>query len=171
MELGIALKESIMLEVDVAAADGRVLHAYDVGPTGRADELVLLWHGGTPNTGAPPEPLFDVADSLGIRWIGYDRGLWHVPRCLLTGYLRQPPSHPLRHGQHLASTSSPECQMALPENCVLPGRDAALSWSRSLLPMNLIPSRLLLPTMQRWMATGPGSTAFSKPQPRMGPTA
>ncbi|HEY6666264.1 MAG TPA: alpha/beta fold hydrolase, partial [Propionibacteriaceae bacterium] len=62
-----------MLEVDVAAADGRVLHAYDVGPTGRADELVLLWHGGTPNTGAPPEPLFDVAHSLGIRWIGYDR--------------------------------------------------------------------------------------------------
>ncbi|HEY9469673.1 MAG TPA: alpha/beta hydrolase [Propionibacteriaceae bacterium] len=73
MELGITLKESIMLEVDVAAADGRVLHAYDVGSTGRADELVLLWHGGTPNTGAPPEPLFDVADSLGIRWIGYDR--------------------------------------------------------------------------------------------------
>jgi pimeloyl-ACP methyl ester carboxylesterase len=62
-----------MLEVDVAAADGRVLHAYDVGPTGRADELVLLWHGGTPNTGAPPEPLFHIAHSLGIRWIGYDR--------------------------------------------------------------------------------------------------
>jgi pimeloyl-ACP methyl ester carboxylesterase len=62
-----------MLEVDVAAADGRVLHAYDVGPTGRADELVLLWHGGTPNIGAPPEPLFDIAHSLGIRWIGYDR--------------------------------------------------------------------------------------------------
>src|SRR5512133_844144 len=73
MELGITLKESIMLEVDVAAADGRVLHAYDVGPTGRSDELVVLWHGGTPNTGAPPEPLFEVADSLGIRWIGYDR--------------------------------------------------------------------------------------------------
>jgi pimeloyl-ACP methyl ester carboxylesterase len=73
MELGITLKESIMLEVDVAAADGRVLHAYDSSPTGSADELVLLWHGGTPNTGAPPEPLFDVAHSLGIRWIGYDR--------------------------------------------------------------------------------------------------
>ena len=29
MELGIALKESIMLEVDVAAADGRVLHDAD----------------------------------------------------------------------------------------------------------------------------------------------
>jgi len=62
-----------MLEVDVAAADGRILHAYDVGPTGHSDELVLMWHGGTPNTGAPPEPLFDLAQSLGIRWIGYDR--------------------------------------------------------------------------------------------------
>ena len=73
MELGIALEESIMLEVDVTAADGRVLHAYDVGPTGSADELVVLWHAGTPNIGAPPEPLFDMARSLGIRWIGYDR--------------------------------------------------------------------------------------------------
>ena len=28
---------------------------------------------GTPNIGAPPEPLFEPARSLGIRWIGYDR--------------------------------------------------------------------------------------------------
>ena len=62
-----------MREVDVRSDDGRVLHAYDVGPTGRSDELAVLWHHGTPNTGAPPEPLFDVARSLGIRWIGYDR--------------------------------------------------------------------------------------------------
>ena len=62
-----------MLEVDVAVADGRVLHAYDVGPTGRADELVLLWHGGTPNTGAPPEPLFDVADCV-------DEAIGFIPR-------------------------------------------------------------------------------------------
>jgi pimeloyl-ACP methyl ester carboxylesterase len=62
-----------MLEVDVLTADGRTLHAYDLGPTGGSDELVLMWHGGTPNTGAPPEPLFDVANSLRIRWIGYDR--------------------------------------------------------------------------------------------------
>ena len=62
-----------MREVDVRTDDGRVLHAYDVGPTGRSDELVVLWHHGTPNTGAPPEPLFDAARSLGIRWIGYDR--------------------------------------------------------------------------------------------------
>jgi pimeloyl-ACP methyl ester carboxylesterase len=62
-----------MRELDVLTADGRVLHTYDLGPTERSDELVLLWQHGTPNTGAPPEPLFEPARSLGIRWIGYDR--------------------------------------------------------------------------------------------------
>jgi pimeloyl-ACP methyl ester carboxylesterase len=62
-----------MREVDVFTDDGRVLHAYDVGPTGRLDELVVLWHHGTPNIGAPPEPLFKPARTLGIRWIAYDR--------------------------------------------------------------------------------------------------
>ncbi len=33
-----------MLETDLTTTDGRILHAYDVGPTGRSDELVLLWH-------------------------------------------------------------------------------------------------------------------------------
>jgi pimeloyl-ACP methyl ester carboxylesterase len=60
-------------EVDILTADGRVLHTYDMGPTERTDELVVLWQHGTPNTGAPPEPLFESARSLGIRWIGYDR--------------------------------------------------------------------------------------------------
>jgi pimeloyl-ACP methyl ester carboxylesterase len=62
-----------MHETDVLTAEGRVLHAYDVGPTERSDELVVLWLHGTPNTGAPPAPLFEAARSLGIRWIGYDR--------------------------------------------------------------------------------------------------
>ena len=62
-----------MRETEVLTTDGRVLHAYDVGPTGRSDELVVLWHHGTPNVGAPPEPLFEAARSLGIRWMGYDR--------------------------------------------------------------------------------------------------
>jgi pimeloyl-ACP methyl ester carboxylesterase len=60
-------------EFDVEGGDGRILHAYDVGPTTYEDELVLLWHHGTPNIGAPPEPLFGAAKALGIRWIGYDR--------------------------------------------------------------------------------------------------
>jgi pimeloyl-ACP methyl ester carboxylesterase/acyl dehydratase len=62
-----------MREVDIGTDDGRVLHSYDVGPTGHSDELVVLWHHSTHNTGAPPEPLFEAARSLGIRWIGYDR--------------------------------------------------------------------------------------------------
>jgi pimeloyl-ACP methyl ester carboxylesterase len=62
-----------MREIDILTAEGRMLHAYDVGPTDRSDELVLLWFHGTPNIGAPPEPLFEPARSLGIRWIGYDR--------------------------------------------------------------------------------------------------
>jgi pimeloyl-ACP methyl ester carboxylesterase len=60
-------------EIDVLTDGGRVLHAYDVGPTGRSDELALLWLHGTPNTGTLPEPLFEPARALGIRWIGYDR--------------------------------------------------------------------------------------------------
>jgi len=54
---------------DVRLDDGRTLRAHDTGE----GDLVVLWHHGTPNTGAPPEPLFDVSAPLGIRWIGYDR--------------------------------------------------------------------------------------------------
>lgn len=57
-----------MIETDVVR-DGRTLHAYDTG----GGDLVVLWHGGTPNLGAPPVPLFAAGDRLGIRWIGYDR--------------------------------------------------------------------------------------------------
>ena len=53
-----------MRESDLEADDGRILHTYDVGPTERDDELVLLWHHGTPNIGAPPEPLFRAAEAL-----------------------------------------------------------------------------------------------------------
>ena len=50
--------------------DGRTLRGYDSGPR---DGTVVVWHHGTPNIGSPPEPLFDVSDRLGIRWVGYDR--------------------------------------------------------------------------------------------------
>lgn len=46
-------------------ADGRTLHVYDTG----GDGLAVFWHHGTPNTGAPPEPLF----RSGVRWVSYDR--------------------------------------------------------------------------------------------------
>ena len=54
-----------MKENDLRLADGRTLHTYD---TGQGD-LVVFWHHGTPNTGLPPEPLFEP----GLRWVGYDR--------------------------------------------------------------------------------------------------
>jgi pimeloyl-ACP methyl ester carboxylesterase len=45
------------------------LHMYDHGH----GDLVVMWHHGTPNIGAPPAPLFADAARLGIRFISYDR--------------------------------------------------------------------------------------------------
>jgi pimeloyl-ACP methyl ester carboxylesterase len=61
-----------MIEQDIPAGDGRTLHVYDTA----ADEsgrLPVVWHHGTPNLGAPPEPLFAAADRLGLRWVSFDR--------------------------------------------------------------------------------------------------
>jgi pimeloyl-ACP methyl ester carboxylesterase len=61
-----------MIERDLELRDGRTLHVYDTG----ADEggrLPVVWHHGTPNVGAPPEPLFAAADRLGLRWVSFDR--------------------------------------------------------------------------------------------------
>ena len=62
-------------ESDVDLGDGHVLHVYDTGDPGTADvePLVVVWHHGTPNLGAPPRPLFGAAARLGIRWVSYDR--------------------------------------------------------------------------------------------------
>lgn len=59
------------METDLDLPDGRTLHVYDVGPTDAA--LTVYYHHGTPNTGAPPEPLFPTARRLGIRWLSHDR--------------------------------------------------------------------------------------------------
>ena len=59
-----------MRELDVTTAHG-VVHAYDAG--GRSDDLVVVWHHGTPNIGSPPAPLFATATDLGVRWVGFDR--------------------------------------------------------------------------------------------------
>jgi pimeloyl-ACP methyl ester carboxylesterase len=56
---------------DLTLPDGRVLHWYDTAP-GRPGPVVV-WHHGTPGTGTPPAPLFDLATSLGVRWLGHDR--------------------------------------------------------------------------------------------------
>src|SRR5262245_4537404 len=63
----------VLLEADLELSDGRTLHYYDT----RADEadsrVPVFWHHGTPNVGAPPEPLFAAAAANGLRWVSYDR--------------------------------------------------------------------------------------------------
>ncbi|SRR6266487_1131750 len=63
----------MVIETDLALPDGRMLHTYDTGTDGAADRLTVFWHHGTPNIGAPPEPLVRAAAQLGIRWVSYDR--------------------------------------------------------------------------------------------------
>ena len=63
----------MVTQTDLELGDGRTLHAYDTGSGNVAGQLAVLWHHGSPNIGAPPEPLFSAADRLGIRWVSYDR--------------------------------------------------------------------------------------------------
>jgi pimeloyl-ACP methyl ester carboxylesterase len=60
-------------EIDLKLGDGRTRHAYDTGADDADGRLAVFWHHGTPKIGAPPEPLFEAADRLGIRWVSYDR--------------------------------------------------------------------------------------------------
>ena len=62
-----------MTETDLALGDGRTLHVYDTGTGDDTAGLAVFWHHGTPNTGAPPEPLFAAAAERGIRWVSHDR--------------------------------------------------------------------------------------------------
>jgi pimeloyl-ACP methyl ester carboxylesterase len=94
-----------MTELDLTV-DGRTLHVYDTGAaTDR--RLAVFWHHGTPNTGAPPEPLFATAARLGIRWVSYDRPGYggstpdpHGGWSWLLGVVREATSAP-RRGAHL----------------------------------------------------------------------
>lgn len=62
-----------MTESDLELSDGRTLHFYDTCADGADGRLAVFWHHGTPNTGAPPEPLFPAAAQHGIRWVSHDR--------------------------------------------------------------------------------------------------
>jgi pimeloyl-ACP methyl ester carboxylesterase len=63
----------VVTETDLELADGRTLHAYDTGANDADDRLAVFWHHGSPNIGAPPEPLFSDAERLDLRWVSYDR--------------------------------------------------------------------------------------------------
>ena len=57
---------------DIAVAGGRTVRAYDTGD-GAGDALTLVWHHGSPQTGAPLEPLVAAAARRGIRLVTYAR--------------------------------------------------------------------------------------------------
>jgi pimeloyl-ACP methyl ester carboxylesterase len=66
-------------EFDLDLGDGHTLHAYDAGGAG---DLAVFWHHGTPSIGAPPKPLFEASERLGIRWLSFDRpGYGGSTRC------------------------------------------------------------------------------------------
>ncbi len=84
------MSEWVVKETDLTLSDGRRLHVYDTGAdanatggdgtgTGGTDgggagaRVAVFWHHGTPNTGAPPEPLFPASGDCRIRWVSYDR--------------------------------------------------------------------------------------------------
>jgi pimeloyl-ACP methyl ester carboxylesterase len=60
-------------ETDLTLNDGRTLHVYETSGDSANAGLAVFWHHGTPNIGAPPEPLLRPAKKRGIRWVSYDR--------------------------------------------------------------------------------------------------
>lgn len=62
----------MVIERDVQLGDGRVLHGYDSGPDAAA-RLALVWHHGSPQTGAPLGPVMAAAAARGIRVLSYGR--------------------------------------------------------------------------------------------------
>jgi pimeloyl-ACP methyl ester carboxylesterase len=57
---------------DVRLADGRRLVVHDAGGSG-ADELTLIWHHGSPQTGALLDPLLTATAARNIRLVSYGR--------------------------------------------------------------------------------------------------
>ncbi len=58
---------------DVRLHDGRVLRVHDSDEGDVAEKLTLLWHHGSPQTGAPLEPLLLAAAERSIRLLSYGR--------------------------------------------------------------------------------------------------
>ncbi|GAA4843159.1 alpha/beta hydrolase [Luteimicrobium xylanilyticum] len=61
------------MSTEVRTLDGRVLIVHDTGVVGRDDDPVLLWHHGSPATGALLPPVVAAARVWGARVISYAR--------------------------------------------------------------------------------------------------
>jgi pimeloyl-ACP methyl ester carboxylesterase len=58
---------------DLLLSDGRQVVVYDTGPQDPPAGSTLLWHHGSPQTGAPLEPLLAAAAARSIRLVSYAR--------------------------------------------------------------------------------------------------
>jgi pimeloyl-ACP methyl ester carboxylesterase len=58
---------------DVQLPDGRTVRAHDSGDRGRDVRLTIIWHHGSPQTGAPLAPLLAASAARGIRLVSYGR--------------------------------------------------------------------------------------------------
>jgi pimeloyl-ACP methyl ester carboxylesterase len=58
---------------DLRLEDGRMLRSYDGGGADPADAFTVVWQHGSPQTGAPLEPLLSAAAGRGIRLLSYGR--------------------------------------------------------------------------------------------------
>jgi pimeloyl-ACP methyl ester carboxylesterase len=59
-------------ERDLRLTDGRLVRVYDTGGAA-SDVLTVLWHHGSPQTGALLQPLLSAAEARGIRLLSYGR--------------------------------------------------------------------------------------------------
>jgi pimeloyl-ACP methyl ester carboxylesterase len=58
---------------DLQLIDGRRLVVYDAGGSGKSDELILIWHHGSPQTGSLLDPLLAAAAARNVRLVSYAR--------------------------------------------------------------------------------------------------
>jgi pimeloyl-ACP methyl ester carboxylesterase len=58
---------------DLRLSDGRVLRVHDSAAEDEAEAFTVLWHHGSPQTGAPLVPLLAAAAERGIRLLSYGR--------------------------------------------------------------------------------------------------
>jgi hypothetical protein len=63
----------VVVERDVRLDDGCVVRTYDSAGEAAGDAFTVVWHHGSPQTGAPLDPLLDAAAKRDIRLITYGR--------------------------------------------------------------------------------------------------
>jgi pimeloyl-ACP methyl ester carboxylesterase len=63
----------VVVERDVRLQDGRTLRVYHAGDSGPGDAFTLVWLHGSPQTGAPLEPLLTAVAGRGIGLVSYGR--------------------------------------------------------------------------------------------------